>query len=771
MERINIFSSQTIGKDLMAGAIVFLVALPLCLGVALASGAPLFSGLIAGIVGGIVVGAFSGSHTSVSGPAAGLTAIVAAQIANLGTFEAFLLAVVIGGIIQIGLGIVKAGALSAFFPTSVIKGLLAAIGVILILKQVPHLVGHDADPDGEMSFHQPDQETTFSEFGEIIGHVHPGAAVVGFLSLALLIFWDRCKPLKKSLIPAPLVVVLLGTGMGQLLQSLGGRWVIQASHLVQVPVAESFLGFFSFLQFPDFSQLLNPAVYIGGITVAIVASLESLLNLEAADNIDPKQRISPPSRELLAQGVGNVTAGMLGGLPVTTVIVRSTVNIHSGGQTKLAAISHGGFLLGCVMLVPGCLNLIPLSSLAAILLVTGFKLASPALFRQMWSGGRYQFLPFIATLVAIVLTDLLIGIVIGLAVALLFILASNLRRPIRRIVEKHLCGDVLHIELANQVSFLNRAALTKVLDEVPPGSHVLLDARRTDYIDPDILSVIRAFKENRAPVHNIQVSLRGFRQKYRLKDEILFADYATRELQERLTPDQVLQLLKEGNERFVSGHPLDRDLGRRHNLNGDRIVTHPMAVIFSGIDSRSPAELIFDLGLGDVYTIRIGGNVVGPKVLGSMEYACVVGGAKLILVMGHTGSGMVTYSLQNATSTDTAETLTGCQHLEPILLEIEKSFDVSAAREMLEMTPEQKAAFVDKVARQHVIRSVQEIVRRSGSIRRLVEEGRVAVVGAMYDIESGAVEFLVNDAIGLPRPVDRNGAAQTEHVTSLVSVS
>ena len=442
-------SPASISSDLLAGLAVFIVALPLCLGVALSSNAPLLSGLMAGIVGGVLVGILSGSHTSVSGPPAGLTAIVAAEIAALGSFEAFLLAVVVAGLIQIGLGTARAGFIAAFFPSSVLKGLLAAIGVILILKQIPHVLGRDADPEGDMSFQQPDHENTFSEFGELPFDVHAGAAVIGLVSIAVMIVWDRYRPLKKSRIPAPLVVVLLGVCISAVFRQLGGRWLIGAKHLVQVPVAASLPALVGFLHWPDFSQWSNLAVYKGGLTIALVASLETLLNLEAVDKIDPQQRTSPPSRELVAQGIGNITVGLLGGIPLTSVVVRSSVNINAGGQTKLSAISHGVLLFVCVLFLPVWLNQIPLSCVAAILLVTGAKLASPKLVRQMWNEGRYQFLPFALTVIAIVLTDLLIGILIGFVVSLSFILNSNLRRPIRRVFEKHLGGNVLHIELAN----------------------------------------------------------------------------------------------------------------------------------------------------------------------------------------------------------------------------------------------------------------------------------------------------------------------------------
>ncbi|MCP9456115.1 MAG: SulP family inorganic anion transporter, partial [Nitrospira sp.] len=416
------FSPATLSADMRAGLVVFLVALPLCLGIALASGAPLMSGLLAGIVGGIVVGAVSGSHTSVSGPAAGLTAVVAAQITALGSFETFLLAVAVAGLIQIGLGLARMGFIAAFFPSSVIKGLLAAIGAILILKQIPHVLGHDVDPEGEMSFFQPDQETTFSELLGLFSDFQLGASVIGLLSLAVLVMWDRWKPLKESLVPAPLVVVMLGIGIGLWFEHLGDPWLITSSHFVQVPIAEDLRGFLSLLSPPAFSQWGNPAVYTAALTIAVVASLETLLNIQAVDKLDPRQRTSPPNRELLAQGVGNVVSGLIGGLPVTSVIVRSSVNVMAGGKTKRSAIIHGVLLLVAVPLIPTWLNKIPLSSLAAILLVTGVKLASPALVKQMWNEGRSQFFPFVVTVVAIVLTDLLTGILIGLATAIGFIL-------------------------------------------------------------------------------------------------------------------------------------------------------------------------------------------------------------------------------------------------------------------------------------------------------------------------------------------------------------
>jgi carbonic anhydrase len=737
----NTFTLSTVPRDLTAGVVVSLVALPLCLGIALASNAPLFSGLVAGIVGGILVGAISGSQTSVSGPAAGLAAVVAAQIITLGSFEAFLAAVALAGVIQVGLGLIQAGSLARFFPSSVIKGLLAAIGVILILKQIPHVVGHDADPEGDMSFLQPDHENTFSELLRTITDLHQGAALIGLLSVGVLVLWSRVKPLRESLLPAPLVVVLLGVGMNFVFQGLGGQWSVGGSHLVQVPVAEDLSSFLGFLSKPDFSLWANPALYSAALTVAIVASLETLLNLEAVDNLDPKQRHSPPSRELIAQGVGNIACGFLGGLPVTSVIVRSSVNIGAKVETKLSTIFHGVLLLVSVMLLPGWLNMIPLSCLAAILLVTGFKLASPTLFKRMWSEGRTQFAPFAVTVAAIVLTDLLVGVLIGLASAIGFILHSNFRRPLRKIVEKHLGGEVVHIELADQVSFLNRGALSRELDAVQRGSHVLLDARTTDYIDPDVLDLIHEYKDKAAPARGVELSLVGFHSKYsELQDRTQYVDYSTRELQDAATPEQVLQILKDGHERFRSGKRLTRDLARQVGATAEG--QHPLAVVLSCIDSRTPAELVFDLGMGDIFSARVAGNVAGRKVLGSIEYACAVAGAKLILVMGHTRCGAVTAAVRLTESGDEPEQATGCQHIGHIVRDIEASVDIERVKGLGELPKGAQEALIDEVARRHVARVVQTLPIESRTLGALLRDGEIAIVGAMYDVVTGDMEFL-----------------------------
>lgn len=734
---ISAWSSLT--KDLAAGLVVFLVALPLCLGIALASGAPMVAGIISGVVGGLLVAWLSGSHASVSGPAAGMVAVVLAQVAILGSYEAFLVAVILAGALQILLGVLRAGFVAAFFPSNVIKGLLAAIGVIVILKQIPHAVGHDANPEGHMDFLHADGRNTFSEVVTSLFNFEPGSMVIGLVSLAVLLAWDRGR-LRKSLIPAPLVVVVLGVLANLAMKAAGSSWAIGSTHLVQVPTVASLGEFFKVLPSPDLKAFSNPAIVMAAVTIAAVASLETLLNLEAVDKLDPRKRVSPPNRELMAQGVGNMVSGFLGGLPITAVIVRSSVNINAGAATRLASCFHGVLLLLLVLLAPAWLNQIPLASLAAVLIVTGLKLASPTLFRQMWREGRTQFVPFIVTTVAIVLTDLMAGVLIGLATSLAFILHSNYRRPLLRFMEHHVSGDVLRIEFSNQVSFLNRAVLEQALNSVPTDGHVMLDARNTDYIDPDILDLIDDFRRQTAPARNLKVSLVGFKDRYVMEDQIQYVDVSTREVQAQLTPESVLQFLKEGNQRFVTGRRLTRDLARQVDATAE--AQYPMAVILSCIDSRSPVELIFDMGVGDAFVIRIAGNVAKDKVLGSMEFACAVAGARLVLVMGHTSCGAVKAAVDLFDSGTTASKATGCDHLDALVNEIQKSIVPGTKPHGDWVTSETKLIYVDDVATRNVARTISYIRSASRTLRELEAAGKIALVGSMYDIKTGRVTFL-----------------------------
>ncbi|MCM5662083.1 SulP family inorganic anion transporter [Galbibacter mesophilus] len=495
-------------KDLPASIVVFFVALPLCLGIALASGAPLFSGLIAGIIGGIVVGSISGSQIGVSGPAAGLAVIVLSAIATLG-FENFLVAVVIGGALQIILGLLKAGIIGYYFPSSVIKGMLAGIGIIIFLKQIPHAFGYDSDYEGDLNFFQLDGENTFSALGEMFNYISPGALLVSSISLGILLLWELVL-VKKSdffkIVPGPLVAVVFGV-LFYVLVDPSSVLAIAKNHLVSVPVPESTDDFIGQFTFPNFAAITNPQVWISGFTIAIVASLETLLCVEATDKLDPEKRITPTNRELFAQGTGNMVSGFIGGLPITQVIVRSSANIQSGAKTKLSAIIHGFFLLSSVILIPTLLNKIPLAVLAAVLLVVGYKLAKPSLFKKMFSLGKEQFIPFVVTVLGVVFTDLLMGIGLGLAVGIAIILINNYKNShFLHIEKKESGGHYVKMTLAEEISFLNKGAILKELNDLPNDTLLELDVRKTIRLNYDILEILDDFVL-KAKEKNIEVKL------------------------------------------------------------------------------------------------------------------------------------------------------------------------------------------------------------------------------------------------------------------------
>lgn len=486
------FLPKNLKKDIPSSIVVFLVALPLCLGIALASGAPLFSGILTGIIGGVVVGMLSGSQLSVAGPAAGLTVIVLNAITGLGSYEVFLLSVVLAGVMQIVLGLIKAGTIGNYFPSAVIEGMLAAIGIILIMKQFPHAVGYDADFEGDDAFKQIDSSNTFSGITHSLSRINYGAVIISVVSLAIMIYWPKLK--KVAMVPAPLLVVISGVVLSLLFNdtALG----LKDKQLVNIPIVNSMSEFMGLFKSPDFSGIGNKEVWITAVTIAIVASLETLLSLEAADKIDPIKRISPTNRELIAQGTGNMLSGLLGGLPMTAVIVRSSANVNAGARTKMSAIVHGILLLLSLLFIPKLINFIPLSCLAAILLVTGYKLARVSLFKHMWHQGLSQFIPFAVTIVAVVFTDLLIGVGIGMLVGVFYILRTNLRNPYFYHIEDSDNRQIIRIKLAEEVSFLNKAAIQVILTSLPKETEVIIDGTNSRYIDPDVLEIIRNFKHN-----------------------------------------------------------------------------------------------------------------------------------------------------------------------------------------------------------------------------------------------------------------------------------
>ncbi|MES2742371.1 MAG: SulP family inorganic anion transporter [Pseudomonadota bacterium] len=712
-------------QDIPASIVVFLVALPLCLGVALASGAPLLSGIISGIIGGIVVGTLSQSQTSVSGPAAGLAAVILASITKLGAFEILLTAVLIAGFLQLAMGFAKAGFVANYIPSNVIKGLLAAIGILLILKQIPHAVGYDSNVEGEFAFSQPNGENTFSGILHAFNFFTPGAIIISLISILVLSYWDKTALKKIKLLPASLFVVLMAVLLNFLFIKLAPGLAIEQTHLVNLPPIDT-NNLSSYIHLPQLAHLANYQVWVVGATIAIVASLETLLNIEAVDKLDPHKRESPPNRELIAQGAGNIVAGLLGGLPVTSVIVRSSVNIQSGNRTKASAILHGIFMLASVLVLSPMLNMIPLAALAAILIMTGYKLAKISLFQDMYKKGWSQFLPFAVTIVAIVATDLLIGVLIGLATSVFYLMRSNFRNPFTKEEYQLHIGDVIKLELPNQVSFLNKATIKSALWEIPDNSKVLIDATYANFIDDDILEILQDYKNVVAPERGIQLNMLGLKDHYQQGDHIEFVTVLDKKTQQSLSPANVLNLLKVGNQRFIDGKWTEKYY--HHQVDATAMGQNPMAVVVNCIDSRTSPEIIFDAGLGDLLTIRIAGNIISQEIIGSLEIAAKLG-ARLIVVKGHSHCGAVGLAMANEKQ----------HNMGAITRKIEKAIAQCGCTQHHIVSKD--AAMIERVTKQNVQNSLAEIVANSPYLRERLERGEIGLIGAYHNIATSEVVF------------------------------
>ena len=712
--------------DLPAGIAVFLIAIPLSLGIALASGAPLFSGLIAGIISGVIVAPLSGSSLGISGPTAGLAVIVLNAIQQLG-FNGFLLALVVAGIIQIIMGLTKAGVIAYYFPSSVINGMLSGMGFIIFLKQIPHAIGYDRDYEGDTSFFQPDNYSSFSELANMLEYSSPTAIMIALISLAILIVWEQ--PFMKKyrffqLFQGVLIAIFAGVLINHGLENAYPELALSGSHLVMLPVLQHPSDLLSQLHYPDFSQFGNPAIYMTALTLAVVASLKTLLSVEAVDKMDPYKRVTSTNRELIAQGIGNACSGLLGGLPLAQVIVRSSIGIQSGARTKATGIICGVLLLFAVILIPTLLNKIPLASLASILLVVGYKLTRPKSFKIMYKAGMYHFIPFCVTILGMVFTDLLIGLAIGLTTALFSILLENYKSAFY-FNESHI-GNKTILRLSEHVSFLNKANIQQTFEQLPDYSEVIIDATRSKYIDYDVFEIIENFKIEAQRKH-IKLTIENLRG-YGVLEPVENARAPTYDTQKSLTPAKVLSLLKEGNERFVNNLKSNRNL--LEQINDTRQGQFPIAIILSCMDSRTSVELIFDQGLGDVFSARVAGNVINDDILGSMEYACKLAGSKLIVVLGHSHCGAIKGACANVE----------LDHLSGLLHKIKPAVDAVRTEESVEISANDDS-LVQKVADKNVQLTVEQIKSKSPLLGAMLKSGEIGIVGAMYDIETGKVTF------------------------------
>ncbi|PPD44345.1 MAG: carbonic anhydrase [Methylobacter sp.] len=720
----NVFAN--LKDDIPAGIAVFLVALPLSLGIALASGAPLFSGLITGIVSGLLVAPLSGSSLGISGAAAGLAVIVLSSIQELG-FHAFLLAAVIAGCLQILMGLTKAGTISYYFPSSVINGMVAGIGVILFLKQIPHAIGYDRDFEGDFRFVQTDNYSSFSELQHMLAFASPTAMFIAFISLAILVTWEQ--PFIKRYrffqwFPGVLSTIIAAITINQLLLEYAPDLALSNGHLVTLPIMNNLGDFISQLNAPDFGAVTRPEVYLVAATLAIVASLETLVAVEAVDKLDPYKRTTPANRELIVQGLGNIGAALLGGLPMTQVIVRSSFNVQSGAKTNASGFIHGVLLLLTVVLIPEALHKIPLACLAAILLVVSYKMARPRIFKTMYQAGAYHFIPFCATILGMVLTDILQGLAIGLTIALVSILLENHKSSFY--FQKMHIGNKTILRLSEHVSFLNKANIRQTLETLPAHSQVVIDATRSKYIDYDVYEMLENFRQE-APLKHIGLTLQNLRG-YGSLPPVTNARPQTYDSQQSLTPAKVLEILKEGNEHFVNNLESNRNL--LEQVNDTRQGQFPIAIILSCMDSRTSVELIFDQGLGDIFSTRVAGNVINDDILGSMEFACKIAGSKLIVVLGHSHCGAIKGACDHVQLDHLTVLL---DKIQPAVQAVEAETGKTASAESYEL--------VQQVADKNVLLTVEEIKNRSPLLNAMLASGEIGIVGGMYFIETGKVQF------------------------------
>jgi MFS superfamily sulfate permease-like transporter/carbonic anhydrase len=718
----NIF--QFWKEDLTSGIVVFLVSLPLCLGIAIASGAPLVSGLVSGIIGGIFIGILSKSHTSVSGPSAGNSAFVLAAVSTLGSFEIFLSVLVLSGGFQILMGLLRLGNLAYFFPSSVLKGVLAAIGIILVLKQIPHALGSDSDFEGDFYFSSKDDSNTFTEIINSFQDIHSGALAIFLVSFLMIILWDRFKLFDKIKLPAPLMAVILGILIQKGLFLYGGEFALRDDQFVVLPNIKDLT---NFLHFVDFSQIHQLELWLLALTLSLITSLESLLTIEAVDKLDPHKRNTPNNHELVVQGMGNIFSGLIGGLPVTAVIVRGSAAIQAGGQTKLTTITHGFALLISVIFLGNFLNLIPLSALAAVLIMMGYKLATPEIFKSIYEKGWSQFLPFCVTILAILFTDLIQGISIGLVIGIFYLLKKNAKNTYHIIDEKYYHDNTLRIVIPQVASFLSKSNIRQILEGIKPGSKVIIDATNSEYIDPDVLEIIQDFVNTTSIGNNITTSVIGFKEKYEIEDNVRHIQVLTKELQESLTPEDTLKILKEGNKRFILGNPIDRDL--IFQINATTTGQYPIAVVLSCIDSRTSSEIIFDMGLGDIFSVRVAGNIINTDILGSMEYACKVAGARLIVILGHSECGAVKSACDGVKLGNITDLLRKLDN--PIQRETVTIQNRTSSNQL----------FVRNVTHLNIHNTMEGVLEGSPILKKMIETGEVGLVGGIHELSTGVVEF------------------------------
>lgn len=728
MNSLKTYFKSSFKFDFTASIVIFLIAVPLCLGVALASGAPLYSGIISGIIGGIVVGYFSPSSVSVSGPAAGIAAIMIAAFAEFHDFNTILLAIFISGFIQLFAGIRRYGFYADYVPASVIKGMISAIGIMLIIKQIPlaFTMSHNF---AELKYHllEASESSKMHPLIDLSFHLNSGALLLSILTLSILIYFDKRAQNQYKNFPALILVIILGTLLNQWLLSTDSIFAQHGPHLVKVPTPYHLSAFLDKLSMPNWSAWKNPMIYVYGAFFAVVTSIESLLNTTASEKLDKHHRSINKNKELCAQGIGNIFAGLLGGMPITSLIIRTSVNIESQAKTKVATILHGVLLIGAFFYLSEILNHIPVCVLASILMFTGYKITRPKLYYHIYQQGPLKFIPFIVTVISVLVFNLLFGVILGLIINILYILKYNSQARIDIIKEIYPSGISNRLLLPQQTTFLNKASIVAELETIPEHSQLIIDARYAEFIDTEILDYLREFKEEQAPMRHISLNLIGFKEKYEIHDHINFINVSTFDAQTHLTPVDVLNILKQGNERFRNDQCIHRS--NMIDIQHTSETQHPIAIVLGCIDSRVPVETIFDMTFGDLFCVRIAGNVINDDILASIEYATHVVGAKLIVVLGHTGCGAIQAACNQVEQ----------GHITQLLKKIQPA--IAVEKQVTYQRHGKNHHFVHEITHLNIAHSMVEIFHRSDILNQLISEKKVGIVGAVYNVSTGLVAF------------------------------
>lgn len=718
-------------RDILSGFLISLVSIPMCMGIALSSGLPASSGLLSGIIGGVVVGIISRSNVSITGPAAGFIGFsVSANIA-LGSLDLFFLTVFFAGIIQILMGSAKLGFLSDYIPSTVINGLMSAIGLFLIVNQFPYIL-YKLNNDSEIVSLSSLGDGLYSSFSTLIysQEIHYGALLISLMTIAIIVF-SKKRPKLFNNIPGPILAILFAVGLNEIFKcyfpSMADNSTFSLGLFNGLPNNSSL----NFLENFRVDLLLNPHIYLYAFLMAMIASLETSANLKAVERLDGYRKRSPKNRELIAQGVGNVLCGLLGGAPLTSVIGRSSLNIEMGAKSKKSTIVSGMLILLLVSFFSEWLNKIPIASLAMIMIYIGFRLLSPSKFKEIYNQGFERASIFFLTFLGIIWLGILYGLLLGTAFSIIFILKESSRVRFDIIKESYASGEISRIVLPQQTTFLNKASLIAELGDIPKGTQLIIDGRFVEYIDKEVLFQLYEFRDSEALNRGIRLNMIGFQKNYNIHDHISFINVPSRETQDKLTPLLALNILIAGNNRFVSESPIHRSIKQEIEYTSEQ--QHPIAIVLGCIDSRVPVETIFDMGFGELFCVRVAGNIVNDDVIASIEYACKVAGAKLIVVLGHSECG----AIKAACDGIKMGTITA-------LLEKIKPA-ISAEKKTKNNRDSSNSAFVERVSWLNIKETICHVRERKGILSTMISSGEVGVIGAKYNISTGKVDFDSSD--------------------------